>query len=251
MVFNDYRPSGQLQDLVVTDDIGAALLSGGGDVFHRMRGVGVVVVDHLDLFGTDTLGDDGTFAFLEGGLEDKVFIRSDRALNHVLTEPPGAGDKDRVLEARLGINGEQNARAGGIGANHLLDNNGEIDIKLAEVLVVAVRNGAVGEQAGKTLTAIIEDGVIAPDIEIGLLLAGKGGVGKVFGGGGGANGDINILAVLSFHLFVGIDDRIFQILREFSASNNGAHLLAAFLEISKIMGVKPIKGLTDGIFNAC
>ncbi len=109
VVLDDAGPARQLQDLVIAEDVGAALLRGGGHVFHRLRSARVGVVDHLDFLGAGPLADDRPLAFFEGRLENVVLVRVDRALDHVFAEPPGAGEEDRVLEARLGVDGEHDA----------------------------------------------------------------------------------------------------------------------------------------------
>ena len=249
MLLDDAGPLGELQDLIVVDYVCMPLIVGGGDVLHRLVVASLVVVDHLHLFAAHPLADDGPLAFLEGGLEDVIFVRVDSALHDVLAQAPGAGYEDGILKAALGVDGEHDTGGGGIAAHHLLDGDGEVDVELSETLVVTVGNGPVGEEAGKALLAVFDQGVNPADIQVGFLLAGKGGIGQVLGSGRRTDRHVNVLAVLGLHLLVGLDDGLAQVVRELGVADDVAGLFAALLQVSEIVGVEAGQRLFDGLFD--
>ena len=61
------------------------------------------------------------------------------------------------------------------------------DIGMREALVHAVGDRPVVVERGKDVLDAIEDGVDADDVQEGLLLPGKGGVGQIFGGRAGTD----------------------------------------------------------------
>ena len=246
MVLDDAGPARQLEDVVVTEDVDAALLRGGGHVLHRLRSPGVGVVDHLDFLGARPLADDRPLALFQGRLEDVELVRVDRALDHVLAQAPGAGEEDRVLEAGLGVDGEHDARAGGVGTDHLLHHDGQVDVELAEPLVVAVADGPVGEQRGEAALAGVDERLRAADVQVGVLLAGERGVRQILGRGRRAHRHVHLRAVLLLHLAVGAEDGRAQVGRELGGADDVAHLGAARLQVAQVVGVQVGQGVADG-----
>ena len=145
MILNDAGPARQLQNLVVTQNIGTTFLLGGINIFYRLFGTGRVVVHHFDFFGAHPLADNRPFALFERRFENIIFVRIDRSLDDILTQSPGTSQKNRIFKARLGIDGEHHPGAGGIGTHHLLHHDRQIDVKLAKTFIMTIRNGAVGE----------------------------------------------------------------------------------------------------------
>jgi len=90
-------------------------------------------------------------------------------------------DVDDVGKTRFRVDREHHAGAGLVGTYHLLDPHGKGHLEVVKPLVNAIGDGAVREKGGKTPFAGLNQGVFPPDVEIGLLLAGKAGPGKVLG----------------------------------------------------------------------
>ncbi len=67
-------------------------------------------------------------------------------------------------------------------------------------------NGAIGEQAGETTAARVEQTLFALDVEIGILLAGKARRRQVLGGRRAPHGQTHLLAVLLLKPAVGIEN---------------------------------------------
>ncbi len=99
MIFNDAGPVGKLQNLIIIDNVGISFFRRGIDVPDRFFRIGIIVVDHLDLFGTDFFGNNRSLALFECRLEHVVFIGVDGTLDNVFTKSPGTGDKNRILKA--------------------------------------------------------------------------------------------------------------------------------------------------------
>ncbi len=100
--------------------------------------MGIIGIDHFDLLASEPFAHDRPFPLLEGWFEYIVIIWINCTLYHVFPEPMGGSDKDRILKARFGVNGEYNAGSGHITPDHLLDGDRQVDIKLAKALVVPV-----------------------------------------------------------------------------------------------------------------
>ena len=129
---------------------------------------------------------------VEQRLEHLIFVGIDGALHDVLAKAPGGVDQHDLVEAGLGVDREHHAGAAEIGAHHVLHADRQRDLHVVEALGLAVADGAVGEQRGVAAPAGIEQRGLAADVEKGLLLAGKAGVGQVFGRGAGAHRDVDI-----------------------------------------------------------
>ena len=169
---------------------GALLLRGR----HVARGAPAFGgVDHLLRLGAELLLDDGNeLRLIEQRLENLIFVWIDGALHDVLTQAPGGIDQHHILEAGLGVDREHHASPAEIGADHALHADRQRHFQMIETLGLAIADGAVGEQRGIAAPASIEQRRVASNIEKGLLLAGKAGVGQVFGRGAGADRNVDI-----------------------------------------------------------
>ena len=154
----------------------------------------LVGIDHALLLGTDLAAQDGVFAGPERRLVDVELIRIDRALDDHLAETIAAGDKHRITEPGFGIEGEQDAGGTDIRAHHELHARRQRYILVLETVVHAVGDRAIVVQRGEDFLECVDDVIGTADIEEGFLLAGKRGIGQVFGGGRGAHGDGDIRA---------------------------------------------------------
>jgi hypothetical protein len=90
-------------------------------------------------------------------------------------------------EARLGVDGEHHAGGAEVGAHHALHAGRQRHVGVREALVHAVADGAVVVERGEHLLHLVQHVLDADHVEEGLLLAGEGGVGQVFGRGRGAH----------------------------------------------------------------
>ena len=76
-------------------------------------------------------------------------------------------------------------------------------------LGLPITDRAVGEERGVAAAASVQQRRLAANVQIGFLLAGEASVGQVFGGGAGANGDVDIIsAAAPAELAIGFDDRL-------------------------------------------
>jgi len=114
---------------------------------------------------------------------------------------------------------------------------------------MAIRDSPIREEGGKAALAGINHGFRPTDIEVGVLLAGKGGVREVLGGGGRTDRNIDALAVFLFHFVVGADDRLAQVGRELGGADDISRFGTALLEVTQIVGVQPGQGVANGGLN--
>jgi hypothetical protein len=77
---------------------------------------------------------------------------------------------------------------------------------MVKALDLAVGDGPVGKQAGKTVVTGIEHCPHSTHVQVGLLLAGKAGIRQVFCRGTGAHRHIGVGAVALAQLLVGFGD---------------------------------------------
>jgi hypothetical protein len=208
VVFDHGRPPGQHQDLPVVEHGRRLLLLGGLD---RRRGlVAGVAVDDLRLLAPGLPGDHRIQVFpVEQGLEDHVLVRVDLAGDHRLSEAPGGVDEDRAWEPAVGVDGERHPGSGPVGADHLLDADGQRHLEVVEPLVLPVADRPVREQRGVAALAGVQQRLFPGDVEEGLLLTGEAGLGQVLGRGAAPHRHIRAVALQAgSELPVGLPDRL-------------------------------------------
>ena len=237
MFFDDDRPAGQLQDLRVGQHESMTFFRGGLGVAGCVPGA--TGVDHLLFFGAQLLVQDGPQVFLvEQRLEDQIVVWRDRPLHDVFAQTPGGVDDDDVRKAGLGVDGKHHAGAGTVRAHHLLHANGQGDLQVVEVLGLPVNDGPVRKEGGIAATAGIEELLSAGNIEKGLLLAGKAGVGQIFGGGAAANGHIDlILSKSATQLSVSVPDGIGDLLGPAAPADEGADGFPSLVQTALALAV--------------
>ena len=127
-------------------------------------------------------------------------VGGDGAGDDRLAEPVDGVDRDLggVVAARV----DHEHDAGALRLHHVLDDDGDTDFELAVATLGAVEDRAGFEEGGPALLDGAEDFRLALDVQVRALLAGEGGLGDVFGGGGAADGHRQAL-----HLAVGAGDR--------------------------------------------
>src|SRR4051794_24380710 len=100
-----------------------------------------LVIDQLELLGSQRLGDDRSVALAQSGLVHIELIRADTSLDDVLTQAPDRRDIDDIAEAGFGVKGENDSGAGLIGVNHALHTDREADLEMVEAEVFTVVDG--------------------------------------------------------------------------------------------------------------
>ncbi len=115
---------------------------------------------------------------------------------------------------------------------------------MVEVLVDPVRDGPVGVQRGKAALAGLEQELAPLDVQVSFLLAGKAGVGKVFGGGARAHGDVEQAAAFRQPL-VACHDRLLQVFRQLGIENQPARQAPPGAEVVDVAGVEPLQYLAE------
>jgi len=168
-----------------------------------------------------------------------------RSLDDRLAQAVGGRDQDDVLEARFRVDGEDDTRGPDVGADHLLHTDGQEDRLVVETLVEAIGDGPVREERRKAALAGLDEGLLAPDVQEGLLLTRKAGIRQVLGGGGAADGDVRIRSVLVTEPLVGLDDLVPQVLRYRGVVDQVTDLLSPRFEVVHIVGVEVLKDLLD------
>ena len=134
----------------------------------------------------------------EGRLVDVELVGIDLALHDILAEAVGAGDEHHVAEAGLGVEREDDAARGQVGAHHLHHADRQADLEMVEAVVDAIDDGAVGEQRGEAAPAGLEHVVGAADVQKAFMLTGEAGGRQVLGGRRAAHRDRDVVAVLGF-----------------------------------------------------
>ena len=183
----------------------------------------------------------GAVAGQIGRLVDVELVRVDGALNHILAQAVSARHEHGVAKARLGVDGEHHTRRRDIGAHHLHHADRQRDLEMVEALVDPVMNGAIGEQAGETTAARVEQTLFALDVEIRILLAGEARRRQVLGGRRAPHGETYFLAVLLLKLAVGIQNFGGQIVGQPGAVDDFTGALAFTRQRGDVGGVELVE----------
>ena len=187
---------GDLHELVVGEAAGGGAL--GGDVATD-EAAGGGVWDQLVVLVAEVLADD-----LQGDLVQDDVVRGDLAGDDHLADAPGGVDGHLGAVTVGGVEGHGDA--GDAGVDHLLHDDGHGQTLVGDVVLEAVDDRAGGVEGGPALTDVLGDGVDADLPQVGVLLAGEGGVGQVLGGGRRTDRDGNLAAALLHELRVRLED---------------------------------------------
>ena len=98
----------------------------------------------------------------------------------------GVDDRFAALAGQR-IGGEEHARR--LALHHRLHDHGQRHIVVGDAVARTIGDGACGPQAAPATDDRAQQGLLAHDIQEGVLLAGEAHVGQVFGGGRGAHCD--------------------------------------------------------------
>src|SRR3989338_3336938 len=118
VLLDDHRLLGQLADLGIAEAEARAIGAFHIDNLDRFTGLGFVAVNHLDGFAAQVAAQDRRAAGFQRLFVDIELIRVNRTLYHGFTQAVGAGDKHRITEARLGVQGEHHAGGPGFRTHH-------------------------------------------------------------------------------------------------------------------------------------
>ena len=120
----------------------------------------------------DRLGDDFAVSHL-------VQVRVDQAGDQGLAEAEARLDRDDLPVERDRIGREEDA--GRMREDHLLHDDGHLDLPVIEAVPHAVGHGPLGEQRGPAPADVLEDRGRPDDVQVRVLLAGEGGRRQVLG----------------------------------------------------------------------
>ena len=227
-------PARQLQRLGVADGKAALLVLG-----HRHCAGGGVGVDHPDRLAAQTPLQDRREALLQGGLENEVFIWVHGALHHGFAQAVGGGEQHRIAKTGLGVDAEHHPRGGQVGPHHPLHANREGHLEVVEAIDLAVGDGPVGEQGGEAAPAGRQQRGFPLHVEVGLLLAGKGGIGQILRRGAGAHRHRQLAP--SPQLAVGSCDRLLQIVGQGGMQQQGTGGGAGGLQGGDVVAVQAVE----------
>ena len=115
------------------------------------------------------------------------------------------------------------------------------DLEVIEALVDPVVDRAVGEQAGEAAPAGVEQALLAPDVQVGLLLAGEARGRKILGGGRAAHGQADVLAVLLLQARVGDGISCGELVRQAGPVDDLPGALAAPRQVGHVVGVEVVE----------
>ena len=121
---------------------------------------------------------------------------------------------------------------------------------MGEALVDAVGDGTVVVERGKDLADVVENGVDAHHVEHRFLLAGKGGVGQVFGRGTGAHGKGNAFGRALGEAGEVVADGLFQIGRKARVTHPAADFGAGLGQGLHVVGVQAGQAGVDALGQA-
>ncbi len=158
----------------------------------------LLVPDDHDLFGGDLLLDD--LAVL-----DHVVVRGDGARDHGLAQAPGGLDDLHVLAGGR-VRGEHDSRA--VRVHHLLHDHGDVHVLVGELLLHPVVDGPGAVERRPAVLDRLQQIVHAPDVQVGLLLAGEAGFRQVFGRRTGPGRDVDLAAFPLAHRLVVLADLV-------------------------------------------
>ena len=178
MLLDPHRPARELQHFVVAQRASAAQLVG-----HRLQRRAAARIDHPLLLAADGLPHQRAVAGAQRFLVHVELVGHHLPLHDGLPQPVRGSDQHHAAVARLGVEGEEHAGSGLVRAHHLLHAHAERDLRVIEAHVGAIGDGAGGEERGEASLDRVQQSCFAADVEIGVLLAGEGGAGKILGGG--------------------------------------------------------------------
>ncbi len=196
-------------------------------------------VDHLDALAAEHAAQHGAMVCLESRLEDIEFVGIDRSLHDVFAKTIRAGNEHDIAKSRLGIEGKDHAARSQVRTHHLHHADRQRDLEVVEALVDPIMDGAVGEKAGETAPAGIEELRVAMHVEEAFVHSGEARVGQVFGGRRRAHSEAELSAVLGLQAAISLEDLGTQIVGKPGTVDDVAHLVRAPGEIGHVGRIEP------------
>ena len=126
-------------------------------------------------------------------------------------------------------------------AHHFHHSDRQRDAQVIEILIGAVVNRAVGEQAREAALAGFEQRRLLAHIQVGLLLAGEACGRQILGGGGAAHRDTRGEAVLGLQFPIGLQDLGLQRIRQRRVMDDRARTRPAAPQILGVIGLEPVE----------
>jgi len=114
-----------------------------------------------------------------------------------------------------------------------------------ETFVHAIGDRTVREEGGETAFAGLDQGFVPGDVQIGFLLAGETGIGKILRRCRAPDGHIGVFPVFFAKLPVGGDDGGAQVIGEGGVVDELPHLVTSGFEIFDVVGVQVRKNRFD------
>src|SRR5215204_23118 len=238
VILDGHGPPRELEHVLIGGRERLSLLFGGRNVLDQTMAPGVV--DQLELLRAEPLPDQRGVALFERGLVNVEAIRDDTALDDVLAKPPRRSYEHDVWEARLGVQGEDDAGGGQVRADHLLDTDREGYLKVVEAHVLAVADGARGKEAREAPLDRLYELCFSPNVKETLLLAREAGRWQVLSGCRRADGHVRVLfPVFIGEIAVATQDLRLQVFRYVTAQDQVLYQVASAGESLDIAAVKP------------
>ena len=216
MGFDFLGISGQFQDLLVGQGLALPV---------RFR--------HRHFFRIPALlPDQHHILFIDGSGEDlhvffgnDVGIRGDDAAHYIFAQAPGPFDHDVLIVPVGHVHGEHDP--GGLGEHHHLDHGRKSQGQMVIALLFPVIHGPVRKAGSVAFLHLGDYAVGSLDVQIGILLSGKAGIGQILRRSAGADGHIRLsFTHLGSQFPVGFPDGILEILGHF-LFHDGSPQLAA------------------------
>ncbi|GBE17542.1 hypothetical protein BMS3Abin16_00125 [archaeon BMS3Abin16] len=236
---------GKDHDILVRDAEMASLLGAGLNIPGVLHGdivcVESVGKDHLFLFFTEPALEHRTKSLFKGGLVHIETVWINGPLHDVFTKTKGGVDKDHISETGLGIQREHHPACPFVAAYHFHDDDTQVDRIIVKVIVVLVMDGAVGEVGGQAAFVRVKQSIIATDMQVGVVLAGEGGLGGILCRCRRAHRQGEIVAIHLLEFGILGNDLGLQVFRQAASVYYRSCLCPTCLQVFDIIGVESVK----------
>jgi len=251
VLLDHQRVFGQLDGVGVAERIAVALLGRRVLGLHQLALCRTVArrEHHALQLRAEPASDDRLLACAQHRLVHVELVGVDAALNHHLPEAVARGDEHHLIEARFGVDREHHAGAPEVGAHHALHAGRQGDVAVRVALVDAVADGTVVVQRREHLLDLLQHAVDVADIQEGFLLAGKRGVGQVFGGGRRAH-RVRRSRVAGGQLVVGRANRLLERRRQRGGADPAADLGAGLRQGLDVVDIQRSQLRADALGQA-
>ena len=109
---------------------------------------------------------DGWPSAADAFFPDHEGVRRDTALDDQLSQTIGRRDVDDIPVARVGVECEEYAGGGDVGADHLHHDDAEAAFHRVHVALELIADGALCERGCAALTPAIDDALFAPNVQV-------------------------------------------------------------------------------------